>query len=336
MASLSFAAVSFSYPERAVLQELSFDLEDGELLVLLGTSGSGKSTVLRLAAGLEAPSAGRILLDAEVASAAGRVVLEPARRRTSLVFQDLALWPHLSAEDHLSFVAPDLRTEERRALLKSVGLEELANRLPAQMSGGERQRLALARALASRPRLLLLDEPFASLDPPLRAELRALVLELHRRRDTSTLYVTHDLEDAFHLGDRIAVLNRGKVEQIGSPEEIYRRPKTPFVARFVGKGALVPGRLRGKELETAFGKISSSCPELPESSEVLVLLRPEDLEISEDGIEGIVRDVHFESGTYSARIEIENCELWVRSHRRPLPGESIRIRVRGCWPIPPE
>ncbi len=135
-------------------------------------------------------------------------------------------------------------------------------------------------SVSVRPRLLLLDEPFASLDPPLRAELRALVLELHRRRDTSTLYVTHDLEDAFHLGDRIAVPNRGKVEQIGSPEEIYRRPKTPFVARLVGKGALVPGRLRGKELETAFGKISNSCPELPEGSEVLVLLRPEDLEVS--------------------------------------------------------
>jgi len=226
MDALRFDGVAFGYQDREVLRQVSFDLREEELLVLLGPSGTGKTTVLRLAAGLEVPDAGTILVGGEPANISRRLVLDPALRRTSFVFQDLALWPHLTADRHLSFTGPALTSGERRSLLKSVDLERLATRLPAHMSGGERQRLALARALASNPRLLLLDEPFASLDPQLRIELRSVLLDLYRSRRMGILYVTHDLEDALELGDRIAVLNAGKIEQAGSPEDLYRCPAT--------------------------------------------------------------------------------------------------------------
>jgi len=333
MAVLSFDGVVFSYSERPVLQKVSFELAERELLVLLGPSGSGKSTVLRLAAGLEAPSAGRIGLGTDIASLDGRVVLQPARRRTSLVFQDLALWPHLTADEHLAFAGPALEPEERRALLRSVNLEAFACRPPARMSGGERQRLALARALASRPRLLLLDEPFANLDPGLRVELRSLLLDLHRHQGVSMLYVTHDLEDAFHLSDRIIVLNEGKVEQIGASEDLYRRPRTPFVATFLGNGTLVPGRARGATLETPCGTVPNPCPDLAVGAEVSVLFRPEDVEISEDGVCATVENLHFRGGTYLAGLQLGNCKLWAHSSERISPGETVKIRLRSGWPL---
>ena len=333
MAALKFDSVGFSYEGGDVLRQLSFELLEEQLLVVLGPSGTGKTTVLRLAAGLEAPGAGTILLEGENASVGKRVLTAPAARRTSLVFQDLALWPHLTAEEHLSFAGPTLTSGERLALLQSVDLGVLATRLPANMSGGERQRLALARALASKPRLLLLDEPFANLDPGLRIELRNLLLELHRNGGVSILYVTHDLEDAFELGDRIAVLNAGKIEQVGTPEDLYLHPSSPFVANFVGRGTIVPGRVDGSQLRTPLGSVPNPRAELITGEEVLLVIRPEALQLSDDGFTGKIESVTFGAGRYLLRVSARGCVLWAYSPIRVAPGETVKIRVKSGWPI---
>lgn len=334
MVVLTFDGVHFSYGARPVLAGVSFEAAEGERLVILGPSGSGKSTVLRLAAGLDAPSAGTISLYERPASADGRILLEPGARRVSLVFQDLALWPHLICDEQLHFMGPDLDAANRKALLRDVGLEGFERRLPAHMSGGERQRLALARALAAKPHILLLDEPFASLDPGLRLELRRLLLDLHRTHQVTIVYVTHDLEDAFGLADRIAVLNQGTLEQAASPEELYRRPASAFVATFVGKAAIVPATIEGTEVHTPLGSFSNPRSDLHESSGIDVVLRPEDVEVRQEGVPAHVAEVVFDGDRYLVRAFTESGPIWTYIPTRPVPGDTIFVRVRRGWPVP--
>ena len=307
MVVLRFDGVHFSYAARPVLAGVSFEAEQGERLVILGPSGSGKSTLLRLAAGLDAPTAGMISLHGRPASADGRILLEPAARRLSLVFQDLALWPHMTCDEQLHFMGPELDAAERKALLGDVGLEDFETRLPAHMSGGERQRLALARALAAKPRILLLDEPFANLDPSLRLELRRLLVDLHRAHQVTMIYVTHNLDDALGLADRIVVLNQGSIEQAAPPEELYRRPASAFVATFVGKAAIVAGTIEGSEIRTPLGSFSNPRSDLHGASGIEVVLRPEDIEAgratqaTQEGVTAEVAEVLFVGDRYLVR-----------------------------------
>lgn len=333
MALLDFEDVSFSYLDQTVLARVSFELSGGKVFVILGPSGAGKSTVLRLAAGLDAPSSGSVRLNGRLASSSGRVVIEPARRETAMVFQDLALWPHLTSDREVAFAGPTLGSLEREKLLENVGLRGLANRLPAHMSGGERQRLALARALASKPRLLLLDEPFSSLDPPRRLELRELLLDLHRQAGIGILYVTHDLDDAFFLGDHIIFLSSGTIEQAGSPEELYRRPATLSVANFVGRAAIVDGRVRGEVLDTTLGQIPNPRPELREGQTVRVIVRPEDVSPGAGGLEALVEIVVYEKGRYLARASAGASPVWFHSASRLTPGGIVPLRVNRGWPM---
>ncbi len=218
-----------------VLHGIDLDVARGELLVVLGPSGAGKSTLLRVIAGLEPATRGRVVI-------AGRDVtrFRPGRRNVSMVFQSYALFPHLTAADNIAFglVVRDtpraaIRDRIQRAA-ESVGCGQLLDRRPGQLSGGERQRVALARALVREPDVFLLDEPLSNLDAELRAETRAELRALHARIGATMLHVTHDQTEALLLGDRIAVLRDGRLEQVGTPEEIWRRPATVFVARFVG------------------------------------------------------------------------------------------------------
>ena len=335
MAVLTFDQVHFSYAKRPVLAGVSFRAREGELLVILGPSGSGKSTVLRLAAGLDAPSAGTISLNERPASADGQILLQPAARRLSLVFQDLALWPHLTCAEQLHFMGPDLDAADRKALLRDVGLEDFGSRLPAHMSGGERQRLALARALAATPHILLLDEPFANLDRGLRLELRRLLLDLHRTHEVTMVYVTHDLDDALGLADRIVVLNQGKIEQAAPPEELYRRPASAFVATFVGKAAIVPGTIEGTEIRTPLGGFSNPRSDLNDASGIEVVLRPEDIEAGQEGVAAQVAEVLFVGDRYLVRAFTAWGSIWTYSSTRPVPGDTIAVRVRSGWPLEP-
>ncbi|TCC00215.1 ABC transporter ATP-binding protein [Micromonospora zingiberis] len=239
MSGLILDGVSAAYRDTTVLHEVDLTVARGELLVVLGPSGAGKSTVLRVVAGLEPVTAGRVLI-------AGRDVtdLRPGLRNVSMVFQSYALFPHLSVAENIAFgleVRDTPRREARQrahAAAETVGCAGLLDRRPGQLSGGERQRVALARALVREPDVFLLDEPLSNLDLSLRAEMRSELRALHDRIGATMVHVTHDQTEALVLADRIAVLRDGRVEQVGTPDEIWRTPASSFVARFVGSPAM--------------------------------------------------------------------------------------------------
>jgi sulfate transport system ATP-binding protein len=232
------------FGEFVALDDVSIDVESGSLTALLGPSGSGKSTLLRIVAGLEAPDTGSVELD-------GRDVTDvpPQRRGIGFVFQHYAAFKHMSVRDNVAF-GLRIRREPKAAvrarvdeLLEIVGLTGWADRYPAQLSGGQRQRMALARALAVRPSVLLLDEPFGALDANVRAELREWLRRLHDEMHVTTVLVTHDQEEAMSIADRLVVLDHGRVQQVGSPRELYERPANPFVMRFLGPVSRIGERL---------------------------------------------------------------------------------------------
>ncbi|MCM2580087.1 ABC transporter ATP-binding protein [Streptomyces meridianus] len=231
-----------SFAEVDAVAGVDLEIRDGEFFSMLGPSGSGKTTVLRLIAGFESPTSGTIEL-------AGRDVtrLAPFERDVNTVFQDYALFPHMTLEQNVAYglkvrkVAKAERIERAREALRDVRLEGYGNRRPSQLSGGQRQRVALARALVNRPKVLLLDEPLGALDLKLREEMQVELKELQRDVGITFVFVTHDQEEALTMSDRIAVFNRGRIEQVGTPAEVYEHPATPFVAGFVGTSNLLTG-----------------------------------------------------------------------------------------------
>jgi len=235
MRYLTAENVSKSYGSTVALSPVNLSLSQGELVTLLGPSGCGKTTLLRIVAGFNAPTTGRVLLD-------GRDVtpLPAAKRQMGMVFQAYSLFPNLSAEDNVGFGLKvrglsGAESEKRlKTLFALIGLEEARKRYPHQLSGGQQQRVALARALAIEPQVLLLDEPLSALDAQVRLNLRDEIRRVQQETGTTTLFVTHDQEEALAISDRVVVMEKGKVAQLGTPEEIYRRPATPFVAEFVG------------------------------------------------------------------------------------------------------
>ncbi|MGH2637149.1 MAG: ABC transporter ATP-binding protein, partial [Actinomycetota bacterium] len=250
MAGLRFDGVHKAFGAVLALRGLDLEVAEGELMVLAGPSGCGKTTALRIAAGLERPTAGRITIrDRDVTD------LPPVRRNVSMVFQSYALFPHLSVGDNIGFGLVARKTpkgevaERVRAAAELVGCAELLARRPAELSGGERQRVALARALVRHPDVYLLDEPLSNLDAQLRVNMRAELKLLHQRVGTSMVYVTHDQVEALTLGDRLAVLRDGALQQVGTPDDVYRRPANRFVATFIGSPAMniLPATLDGTD-----------------------------------------------------------------------------------------
>src|SRR6184192_712687 len=232
------------FGEFTAVDDVTFDAEEGKITALLGPSGSGKSTVLRMIAGLEDPDAGRIWVDGEEQTSK-----TPQERRLGFVFQHYALFRHMTVRQNVAF-GLSVRHVDKPAqrgrvteLLELVGLAPLGDRYPDQLSGGQRQRVALARALAPRPKVLLLDEPFGALDARVRQELRRWLDNLHRELQVTSLLVTHDQEEALELANEVVVMHEGRIEQIGTPEEIYNQPATPFVAGFVGAANVLEGRI---------------------------------------------------------------------------------------------
>jgi sulfate/thiosulfate transport system ATP-binding protein len=236
--------LSKRYGDFAALDDVSLEIPDGELTALLGPSGSGKSTLLRVIAGLEVPDEGRVEIAGQDATH-----VPPQRREIGFVFQHYAAFKHMTVRDNVAFgltirKRPKAEIEEKVSeLLRIVGLDGFQRRYPAQLSGGQRQRMALARALAVEPRVLLLDEPFGALDAKVRAELRRWLRRLHEEVHVTTVLVTHDQEEAMEVADRIAVLDAGRVQQVGAPRELYERPANPFVMGFLGPVARLGDRL---------------------------------------------------------------------------------------------
>ena len=280
MAEVSFHEVSKVFPDGTpAVRDLTCTVRDGEFMVLVGPSGCGKTTALRMVAGLEQPSSGAIAIDDEVVNG-----VPPRARDIAMVFQNYALYPHKTVVENLSFglkmhkldkAQIEARVEE---VSKLLALTDLLDRRPAQLSGGQRQRVAMGRALARSPRVFLLDEPLSNLDAQLRTQLRAELKQIHHRFPTTSIYVTHDQIEAMTLGDRIAVMNEGRLLQLGTPDEIYRSPQNLFVAGFIGsppmnllRGVASGGEVRAGDLRCALPGVADG--------EVVVGLRPEALSI---------------------------------------------------------
>jgi sulfate/thiosulfate transport system ATP-binding protein len=269
-----------SFGKSRVVDRVSFTIPAGELVALLGPSGGGKSTVLRMIAGLEEPDAGDVELHGAVATD-----MRVQDRAVGFVFQHYALFRHMTVRQNVAFglevkkrprAEIDATVEE---LLDLVQLRALGDRYPSELSGGQRQRVALARALAPRPSLLLLDEPFGALDAKVRIELREWIRRLHDEREITSVFVTHDQEEAMALADRVIVLNKGRVEQIGTPAEIYDHPATEFVASFVGSSNVLSGQVQGGR--AALGALAVGAPQgANEGERVRAFVRPHDIEIS--------------------------------------------------------
>ncbi|WP_136601967.1 ABC transporter ATP-binding protein [Salinigranum halophilum] len=255
---LALEDLSKRFGSEPVIDDLSLSVTEGEILTLLGPSGCGKTTTLRLIAGLERPDSGVIRLNGDPVSGDGSFVA-PEERGVGVVFQEFALFPHLTAAENVAFGLQDLSADEtdRRVddLLDLVGLEAQAGSYPDELSGGQQQRVALARSLAPEPEILLLDEPFSNLDVDLRVAMREEVRDIIKAAGVTAISVTHDQEEAMSISDRVAVVNDGRIEQIGEPESVFQHPKSRFVAGFLGYASFIPGRVVGDVVETDVGSV---------------------------------------------------------------------------------
>ncbi len=325
---LHLADIHHSFGAKQVLRGVSLEVAPGEILCLLGPSGDGKTTLLRLVAGLEPVQRGRITLDGVTLASPGHDML-PEARRVGFVFQDYALFPHLTVAENVGFGLARLSRAERESrvaeALERVRLAERGGAWPHQLSGGQQQRVALARALAPRPAALLLDEAFASLDARLREQVRDDTLHVLQEAGIPALIVTHDAEEAMFMADRIALMREGRVEQLGSPEELYLRPATPFVARFLGEVNDIPATVTARVAQTPLGPLPAALPDGPAQ----LLLRPEGVRVLPPGHAG------------AAPAEVEACRLLgattmahmalpdghggiLHIHARLPPGVSLR------------
>ncbi len=286
--SLALERITRRFGEHVAVNDVSFEVPSGELLALIGASGSGKTTTLRITAGYEVPDSGSVLLD-------GRDItdLPPQKRDFGMVFQHYALFPHMPVEDNVAFgleargMGKAQRIAKARAALQSVGLENAGPRSIQSLSGGEQQRVALARALVIEPRVLLMDEPLSNLDPTLRQSTRDELRAMLHRVGVPALFVTHDQEDAFAIADRIALIRKGKLLQVGTPEDLHDRPASLGVATFIGRSTILPAEFigPGRIAVTVGGvrrELTSTSPDGKSVSSPTVVLRPDALDIADD------------------------------------------------------
>jgi iron(III) transport system ATP-binding protein len=331
---------------------VSFDVGEGQFVTLLGPSGCGKTTTLRLIAGLEENNGGEILLAGRVVSSPERgIYLPPEKRGIGMVFQSYAIWPHMTVFENVAFPLRIRRVpraeirEKVEKVLRLFDLLELAPRLATKLSGGQQQRVAIARALAVEPSILLMDEPLSNLDAKLRERMRFELRELQRRTGIATLYVTHDQAEAMVLSDRIVVMNKGKIEQIGTPEEIYEKPLTRFVSDFIGLSNIFPievvgagdgNGLRVKVKQNGRELVCKTAPQAHSAPQRLALIRPESVKLGkrEEFTGDNVWPGEIESAVYfgeSRDYMIKTGDLVLRARTSPdvvfQPGDSISVHL---------
>ncbi|MCG7874715.1 MAG: ABC transporter ATP-binding protein [Candidatus Thiodiazotropha endolucinida] len=327
---------SVRYGRQVVVDDVSFELESGVIGCLLGPSGCGKTSLLRAIAGFEPLVHGEILLHGRQVSRPGHT-LAPEKRRVGMVFQDFALYPHLTVGENVAFGLRGISGKSQRQrvgeLLVLVGLSGLEDKYPHQLSGGQQQRIALIRAMAPRPEILLLDEPFSGLDVELREQLAGEVRAILKRESVTAILVTHDQLEAFALADIIGVLGSGRLRQWDSGYHIYHRPADRFVAEFVGQGAMIPGRvLAGGRIESALGTMSADFKQQHQAGDsVELLLRPDDI-IHDDESDFKLKIVGkvFQGAEYLYTLSLDDgTELLclVQSHHDHAVGERIGVRL---------
>ena len=363
---LSVKALFTEYPnERGetvkAAQDVTFDVPEGKLFTLLGPSGCGKTTTLRSIAGLERPRSGEISIgDLIVYSSERKIFVAPNRRNFGMVFQSYAIWPHMSVFQNAAFplevgnarvTRADIETRVMR-VLRTVGLDQLADRDATKLSGGQQQRLALARALTMEPKLLLLDEPLSNLDAKLRERMRFELKRLQRELKLTTIYVTHDQGEALALSHEIAVMNEGRIAQIGAPRDIYERPHNRFVADFVGSANFLDASVIGREeradfyrVQTAIGNLVAFAVEpLKSGDQVVISLRPEDVHVSAqrpdtpNAFEGVVEAKLFLGEFIEFQIKLGDTMMLARVHPSFSPQVGTKVYVgmnpEKCVAIP--
>ncbi|MDE2938784.1 MAG: ABC transporter ATP-binding protein [Chloroflexota bacterium] len=331
--------VSKSFGDVVALSNFSLKLGQGQILALLGPSGCGKTTALRLISGFANPDDGSITIAARPVYDQETYV-PPEKRSVGMVFQEGALFPHLTVEQNIAFglSRDDQRSDRVAEVVKMTGLEGLTQRMPYELSGGQQQRVALARALAPRPELLLLDEPFSNLDPALREQVRRDVMNILRSNRITAIFVTHDQEEAMYVGDSIAVMNGGRIEQQGTPEEIFHHPSTRFVAEFIGMVDFVTGRWEDGVIKTPIGTTEWENDALADGA-LEVMIRPDCLECipSEKG-NGAILEREFRGASYLYMIALDGsgtvrCLLpHIDEHE---VGSRVTVRVRSGHSLRP-
>ena len=334
---LEVDTVTVGYGAKLVVQETGFCLEPGSLGCLLGPSGCGKTTLLRAVAGFEPVRGGRIRLGGETVSEPG-YTLAPERRGVGMVFQDFALFPHLSVADNMGFGLRGWSRAERKArigqLLEIIGLPDARAMYPHQLSGGQQQRVALGRALAPRPRLLLLDEPFSGLDVELREGLAREVRAILQQEGTTALMVTHDQLEAFAWADQIGVMHAGRIAQWDAAYDLYHRPADRFVADFIGQGVLLRGTVReGRWVETELGLIGGELPAgCRPGCEMEVLIRPDDVALADRGVTAEVIDRAFRGAEYLYTLRLPSGArvlCLTHSHNAHAVGGQVFLRLQA-------
>src|SRR5437870_4605764 len=346
--------LSKRYGDVGAVNGLSLTVEPGELVALLGPSGCGKTPTWRLVAGFLKPEAGEIWVGDRCLSSAASVI-PPERRRMAMIFQSYALWPHMTVAQNVAYglrfngVARAERDRRVRDMLRVVQLEGYGSRYPGELSGGQQQRVAVARALVVEPEILLLDEPLSNLDANLREEMRFEIRRLHETFGITTLYVTHDQAEAMVISDRIAVLDRGRVAQVGSAEEIFQQPRTRFVADFIGRTNLVDAVAATPDAVTRGAlRLRVASADLTPGARVSVSIRPHEIAFAtsteghagDNVVSGRVRRVSYLGDAVDYQIELADSDVVLRVAAAPVlrlrAGEAVRLTIppSACVPLP--
>jgi putative spermidine/putrescine transport system ATP-binding protein len=326
--AIEFRGVSRVFGDVRAVDDVSFAIEPGEFFAMLGPSGSGKTSCLRLVAGFDSPDGGQVLLDGEDVSS-----VPPYERNVNTVFQDYALFPHMTVLENVAYgprvrgVDATTRLQRAREMLDLVQLGAHGERRPAQLSGGQRQRVALARALINQPKVLLLDEPLGALDLKLREEMQIELKSLQRRLGITFVYVTHDQGEALSMADRVAVFNRGKIEQLAAPRELYTRPRTAFVARFVGSANVADAAL-AQAIQGSAQPFAIRAENITVGADTAVAA------VGSISAPGTVVAVQYHGAASRWQVKLDAGEVWsaLIDEARPSNGLAVGTRVRLSWP----
>ena len=329
---VSLRDIVVEFDGQRILDGLNLDIHDKEFVTLLGSSGCGKTTTLRLIAGFLEPNAGKVLLKGKDITG-----VPPYKRPVNTVFQKYALFPHLNVFENVAFglrlkkLDEDTIRRKVRDMLEVVGLKGFERRSISQMSGGQQQRVAIARSLVNEPEILLLDEPLGALDLKLRKEMQLELKRLQREMNITFVYVTHDQEEALTMSDTVVVMNKGNIQQIGSPQDIYNEPRNAFVAKFIGDSNIVDGIME-KDFLVSFGGQEFACVDrgFKPREPVQVVIRPEDVDIvppSAGKLTGLVREVIFKGVHFEMHVDVEGKEWLIHSTQASQPGELIGMNI---------
>lgn len=340
--SLSIENITKKFNQTLALDNINLSIKDSEFIAILGPSGCGKTTLLRIIGGFIQPTSGTIRIDGKVCSD-DKTMIPVEKRNLGMVFQSFALWPHMTVRQHVEFpmksrrqkhIVPQEKEKMVEYALKSTGLSAMENRLPGELSGGQRQRVALARAIVGKPSILLMDEPLSALDAELKISMRKEIQDIHRMTKSTIIYVTHDQSEAMAMADRIIIMKDGKIEQIGTPQEIYCHPQTRFVSTFVSKCNLIKGRWNGDYFQVLDEPIRYHNNQIAEvfHKEGLYPVRPEEIRLAEegDGIPVVIsnkqyngREIH-----YSVKYQEDNYIVYAKATEDYELGQRLKMIIK--------